>query len=324
MNRLVPTAWLLLVVSLPTPSATARMRIWRALKALGCMALRDGAYLLPSGADREQALQDLADECTREGGSAWLMAVQPRSAQEADAYRELFDRGDDYGELRRTWKEANRSLGSLATPDLARLQRKLQREFEAIRSIDFFPGEVSVEAEAAWADFSKRIEAVLSPDEPHQATGRIPQLDASKFQGRTWATRRRLWVDRVASAWLIRRFIDREARFRWLAKPSECPKSALGFDFDGATFTHVGDRVTFEVLMASFGLAGDAALMRLAAMVHLLDVGGEPVLEAHGFEAVLAGARERLPDDDALLAQMSTVLDSLYAHFEHDAVRAKA
>jgi hypothetical protein len=324
MNRLVPTAWLLLVVSLPTPSATARMRIWRALKALGCMALRDGAYLLPSGADREQALQDLADECTREGGSAWLMAVQPRSAQEADAYRELFDRGDDYGELRRTWKEANRSLGSLATPDLARLQRKLQREFEAIRSIDFFPGEVSVEAEAAWADFSKRIEAVLSPDEPHQATGRIPQLDASKFQGRTWATRRRLWVDRVASAWLIRRFIDREARFRWLAKPSECPKSALGFDFDGATFTHVGDRVTFEVLMASFGLAGDAALMRLAAMVHLLDVGGEPVPEAHGFEAVLAGARERLPDDDALLAEMSTVLDSLYAHFEHDAVRAKA
>ena len=324
MNRLVPTAWLLLVVSLPTPSATARMRIWRALKALGCMALRDGAYLLPSGADREQALQDLADECTREGGSAWLMAVQPRSAQEADAYRELFDRGDDYGELRRTWKEANRSLGSLATPDLARLQRKLQREFEAIRSIDFFPGEVSVEAEAAWADFSKRIEAVLSPDEPHQATGRIPQLDASKFQGRTWATRRRLWVDRVASAWLIRRFIDREARFRWLAKPAECPKSALGFDFDGATFTHVGDRVTFEVLMASFGLAGDAALMRLAAMVHLLDVGGEPVPEAHGFEAVLAGARERLPDDDALLAEMSTVLDSLYAHFEHDAVRAKA
>src|SRR5882672_3755387 len=324
MPSSTPANWLLLVVSLPTPSATVRMRIWRALKALGCVALRDGAYLLPAEVDREQALQDLADECTREGGSAWLMAVQPRSAQEADAYRELFDRGDDYGELRRTWKEANRSLGSLATPDLARLQRKLQREFEAIRSIDFFPGEVSVEAEAAWADFSKRIEAVLSPDEPHQAIGRIPQLDASKFQGRTWATRRRLWVDRVASAWLIRRFIDREARFRWLAKPSECPKSALGFDFDGAMFTHVGDRVTFEVLMASFGLQDDAALMRLGAMVHLLDVGGEPVPEAHGFEAVLAGAGERLPDDDALLAETSTVLDSLYAHFSRDASRAKA
>ena len=89
-------------------------------------------------------------------------------------------------------------------------------------------------------------------------------------------------------------------------------------------FTHVGDRVTFEVLMASFGLQDDAALMRLAAMVHLLDVGGESVPEAHGFEAMLAGARERLPDDDALLAETSTVLDSLYVHFSRDAARARA
>jgi hypothetical protein len=132
-----------------------------------------------------------------------------------------------------------------------------------------------------------------------------------------------LWVDRVASAWLIRRFIDRKARFRWLAKPSDCPKSALGFDFDGATFTHVDDHVTFETLMASFGLDSDPALASLAAMVHQLDVGGEPVPEARGFEAVLAGARERTPDDDALLAEISVVLDSLYAHFGREAARAK-
>ena len=127
----------------------------------------------------------------------------------------------------------------------------------------------------------------------------------------------------MASAWLIRRFIDPAARFRWLARPSDCPKSALGFDFDGATFTHVGDRVSFETLMASFGLEDDAALARLAAMVHQLDVGGEPVAEASGFEAVMAGARERLADDDALLVEMSAVLDSLYAHFEREAARAK-
>lgn len=314
-------SWLLLIVSLPTSSATARMRIWRALKALGCMALRDGAYLLPANAEHEQALQELADECTGEGGNAWLMAVQPRSADEAAAYRQLFDRSDDYDELRKSWKEANRSLASLATSELARLQRKLQREFDAVRAIDFFPGEASVEAEAAWTDFSKRIESVLSPDEPHETEGRIPQLDISKYQGRTWATRRRLWVDRMASAWLIRRFIDRDARFRWLAAPSECPKSALGFDFDGAAFTHVGNRVTFETLMASFDLEEDLALTRLATIVHALDIGGEPVPEAKGFEAVMAGARERLTDDDALLAEMSTVLDSLYAHFQREAQR---
>jgi hypothetical protein len=323
MSPEVPTAWLLLVVSLPTQGATARMRIWRALKANGCMALRDGAYLLPKGTEREQVLQDLADECVREGGSAWLMSTQARSADEARTYRDLFDRSEEYAELRKSWKDANRTLTSLAIPELTRLQRRLQREYDAVRAIDFFPAEAGVEAEAAWRDLNKRIEQVLSPDEPHETEGRVPRLDVARYQGRTWATRHRLWVDRVASAWLIKRFIDRDARFRWLAKPSDCPKSALGFDFDGATFTHVGDRVTFETLMASFGLEDDVVLTRVAAIVHQLDVGGEPVPEASGFEAVMAGARERLPDDDALLTAMSGVLDSLYAHFERDATRNK-
>lgn len=323
MNSPGPS-WLLLIVSLPTSSATARMRVWRGLKALGCMALRDGAYLLPAGPEHEQALQDLGNECLREGGSAWLMAVQARCTDEAAAYRRLFDRSEDYAELRKTWKEAHRSLTSMNAQELARLQRRLQREYEATRAIDFFPGEASVEAQAAWTDFNKRIDGLLSPDEPHETEGRIPRLDAAEYQGRTWVTRRRLWVDRVASAWLIRRFIDREARFQWLAKPSDCPKRALGFDFDGAIFTHVGDRVTFETLLASFGLDADLALTRLGTLVHVLDVGGEPVPEARGFEAVMAGARERLSDDDALLAEMSTVLDSLYAHFQREAERPNA
>ena len=288
------------------------------------MALRDGAYLLPASAEREQLLRELANDCVREGGSAWLMNVQTRSSDEAAAYQQLFDRSEDYAELRKSWKESKRTLASLAAPELSRLQRRAQRDYDALRAIDFFPGESGVEAEAAWTEFSQRIDRVLSPDEPHETSGGIPQLDIAKYQSRTWATRQRLWVDRAASAWLIRRFIDPDARFRWLARPSDCPKSALGFDFDSATFTHVGDRVTFETLMASFGLEEDTALRRLGRLVHQLDVGGEPVPEASGFEAVMAGARERLPDDDALLTEMSTVLDSLYAHFQRDATRGKA
>jgi hypothetical protein len=314
-------SWLLLVISLPTSSATGRMRIWRALKALGCSALRDGAYLLPAGPGRAEALRELGYECEREGGSAWLMTVTPDSADDDIAYRQLFDRAEQYAELRTSWKTENRGLRSLSMTELTRLKRRLEKEFEALRASDFFPSEASVEAEAAWADFSKRIDALLSPDEPHETAGHVPRLDAGQYRGRTWATRRRLWVDRVASAWLIRRFIDPDAKFRWLANASDCPRSALGFDFDGATFTHVGDRVTFETLMASFGLDEDAALARLATIVHALDVGGEPVAEATGFEAVMAGARERIAGDDALLAEMSNVLDSLYAHFERDAQR---
>ena len=317
-------AWLLLIVSLPTQGATARMRIWRALKALGCAALRDGAYLLPASAANQGAFHDLAGECLKEGGSAWVMSAAPSTPDDAVAYPALFDRGAEYAEQARVWKEAGPSLAGLGVAELTRLQKKLRRDFEALRAIDFFPGDAGVEAEAAWADFNQRIERLLSPDEPHETDRELVRLDLADYQGRLWATRRRPWVDRVASAWLIRRFIDPAARFQWLARPADCPRRALGFDFDGATFTHVGERVTFEVLMASFGLDDDAALMRLGAMVHALDVGGEPVPEAIGFEAVLTGARERLGDDDALLAEIGTVLDSLYVHFQQDGARSKA
>jgi hypothetical protein len=323
MNRDSSTVWQLLVVSLPTGSATARMRIWRALKALGCMALRDGAYLTPGGAEREQLLQALADECSREGGSAWLMQVVPRSCDEDMTYRQLFDRSSEFAELRSGWKDANRGLAAMEPTELVRLQRKLQREFDALRAIDFFPTDASVEAEVAWVDLAKRIDGILSPDEPHETAAQIQRLAIDDYQGRIWATRQRLWVDRVASAWLIKRFIDPEATFNWVAKPADRPKSALGFDFDGATFTHVANRVTFETLMASFGLESDVALMRLARMVHQLDVGGDPVPESAGFEAMLAGARELVPDDDALLIEMSSVLDSLYAHFQREAAKTK-
>lgn len=316
-------SWLLLILSLPTQGATARMRIWRSLRAQGCAALRDGAYLLPASAEHETALRDLADECVREGGSAWVMAATPTSSAEAEAYPLLFDRSEEYAGLVSAWKQAGKTLASLGAAELARLQRKLRRDHEALRAIDFFPNEASVEAEAACGDLNQRIARLLSPDEPQDIEGPVPRLDPGDYQGRLWATRRRLWVDRVASAWLIRRFIDRDARFQWLARPSDCPRKALGFDFDGARFTHVGERVSFEVLMASFGLEEDAALVRLGAMVRLLDVGGEPVPEAIGFEAVLAGARERVADDDALLAEMSTVLDSLYLHFQRDGQRMK-
>jgi hypothetical protein len=295
----------------------------RAHAHLACAQGRDGAYLLPGGEERSQSLRELADDCIREGGTAWLMAVQPASGDEDAAYRALFDRQAELAELRQGWKEANRSLASLAPAELQRLQRRLQREYEALKAINYFPGDSAVETEAAWVELNRRIDAQLSPDEPQEAAGEVPRLDIAKFQGRTWATRRRLWVDRVASAWLIRRFIDAQARFKWLAKPADCPKSALGFDFDGATFSHVGDRVTFETLLASFGLEEDPALRRLGEMVHQLDVGGEPVPEAVGFEAVLSGTRERLDDDDTLLAEISTVLDSLYAHFGRDPSRPK-
>ncbi|MBN3785402.1 chromate resistance protein ChrB domain-containing protein [Burkholderia sp. Ac-20353] len=313
MNTISP--WLLLVLTLPTENATARMRFWRALKAKGCAVLRDGIYLLPYTEEREGVLRELADAIAESGGTAHLLCAPSLDASQEQEFRALFDRGDDYAAFTRTLVDARKTLAGQSATELARLLRRLHKDFDAVRAIDYFPGDATTLAEVALQDFVALIDTVLSPGEPHAADRVVRLLAIDEYQGRLWATRQRMWVDRAASAWLIRRFIDRHARFVWLASPAECPADALGFDFDGATFTHVGEHVTFEVLLASFGLDRDPALIRLGEIVHTLDVGGPAAPEAAGFEAVMARTRQRTENDDQLLEQMGAVLDALYAHF---------
>jgi hypothetical protein len=315
--------WHLLVLTLPTENATARMRFWRALKAMGCAVLRDGVYLLPHSEAGALALREVAEAIAEAGGSANLIRATSADRAQERLFCALFDRSEDYAAFARSLSAARKSLSRLSLPQISRTVPRLRREFEALRAIDFFPGEAAARAETNWTDFVGVVNTVLSPDEPSAADGAIPRLDRKEYQGRTWATRRHLWVDRVASAWLIRRFIDSKARFVWLDKPSACPRKALGFDFDGAAFTHVGDKVTFEVLLASFGLDRDPALARLAELVHALDVGGALVPESGGFEALMTGARQQAADDDALLAQMSPMLESLYAFYSGPASKEK-
>ncbi|WP_166890236.1 MULTISPECIES: chromate resistance protein ChrB domain-containing protein [unclassified Burkholderia] len=309
------STWSLLVLTLPTENATARMRFWRALKAKGCAVLRDGVYLLPYTEEHEETLRELADAIAESGGAAHLLRTPSLTPSQEQEFRALFDRADDYATFTRTLADARKTLAGQSVTELTRLLRRVRKDFDAIRAIDHFPGDSATRAEAALQDFVALVDTVLSPGEPHAADGAIRLLAIDEYQGRTWATRQRMWVDRVASAWLIRRFIDARARFIWLAAPADCPVDALGFDFDGATFTHVGERVTFEVLLASFGLDKDPALMRLGEIVHALDVGGPAAPEAVGFEAVMAGTRQRTENDDQLLEQMGAVLDALYAHF---------
>jgi hypothetical protein len=307
--------WLLLVLTFPTDNATARMRYWRALRAKGCAVLRDGIYLLPYSEEREAMLRELATAIADSGGTAHLLRAPSIDTSQEAEFRALFDRSDDYANFIRTLADARKTIAGQSAADLTRLLRRSRKDYGTIVAIDYFPDDAATHAEASWQDFVALVDTVLSPGEPHPAERAVRLLPRDEYQGRTWATRQRLWVDRVASAWLIRRFIDPQARFMWLTSPDACPPDALGFDFDGAAFTHIGERVTFEVLVASFGLEEEPGLLRLGEMVHALDVGGPPVPEAIGFEAVMAGARQRASDDDQLLDEMGRVLDSIYAHF---------
>ncbi len=309
------STWSLLVLTLPTENATARMRFYRALKAKGCAVLRDGIYLLPYSGAHEDMLRELAGAIAESGGTAHLLRAPSLDASQEEEFRTLFDRESDYEAFIRSLAEARKTISGQSAAELTRLLRRLRKDYEAIRAVDYFPDDAATRAEVAWQDFVALVDTVLSPGEPHPAERTIRRLSRDEYQGRTWATRQRMWVDRVASAWLIRRFIDPDARFLWLTSPDTCPADVLGFDFDGAAFTHVGERVTFEVLLASFGLDNDPALLRLGEIVHALDVGGPAAPEAVGFEAVMAGTRQRVDNDDQLLAQMSPVLDALHAHF---------
>jgi hypothetical protein len=180
---------------------------------------------------------------------------------------------------------------------------------------DFFPGEPRKQIESALADTERAVNARFAPDEPRPAHRRIRIRDRKDYRGRTWATREHLWIDRLASAWLIRRFIDSQAKFVWLKRIQDCPKRAIGFDFDGAEFTHVDSKVTFEVLAASFGLDQDVGIVRLGALVHHIDKGGIQTADGPGFATIMAGARKLQPDDDALLKTMTPVIESLYAEY---------
>ena len=307
--------WAILIVTLPTQPNAVRLRIWRALKSLGCGALRDGAYLLPD--EHAAQLEALAAEAREHGGTASVLTLTPRNAAQRDELLQLFDRAEAYAQWRETATALHAESDRLSETEARRRLRGVADALQTLRSIDYYPGAAAEQAEADLAHLRRSFDGRFSQGEPHSlADEGIKRLDRAKFQGKTWATRARPWVDRLACAWLIKRFIDRQAQFIWLPDQEGAlttPRGALGFDFDGARFTHVGARVTFEVLAASFGLDADARLLRVAAAVHYLDAGGIPVPDAAGLESMLGGLRELHADDDKLVTAAAAIFNALYA-----------
>jgi len=305
-------SWIALITSLPTENATARMRAWRNLKASGAAVLRDGVYLMPEREDSRHILDTVAADVRAAEGTALVVRLE----EPGDGnFKALFDRSADFAALLDDITTARKGLRPDSANEALKQARKLRKAFTNLAAIDFFPGEAQKQTDEALRDFEQRAAWALSPDEPHPVNDAITRLNIQDYQGRLWATRRRPWVDRLACAWLIRRHIDPQAKVLWLETPADCPAEALGFDFDGARFTHVGARVSFEVLLASFGLE-TPVLQRLGALVHFLDVGGVQPPEAVGIESALAGLRDTIVDDDQLLLLASHIFDGLLASFE--------
>lgn len=308
--------WVILTATLPTQPSALRVRVWRALKATGAASLREGVYVLPGHAPGVEALCALEHTIAAAGAPAYVLRVAARDDSQAQAFRGLFDRSRQYAEFSQRVSDAVQQIATATATERRRALRGLDAQWRLIETTDFFPGDEQARARDVWMSQRRELARLDSPGEPEAVVASVPRLEIAAYQGRTWATRCRPWVDRLGTAWLVLRFIDPNARVLWLDDPAACAPGVLGFDFDGAAFTHIGDKVTFEVVLESFGLAQRPALGALARLVHCIDVGGRPVEEAAGFEMLVRGLQARHYDDDALLGAALPLFDAALAALE--------
>jgi hypothetical protein len=299
--------WLLTVAHLPTEDPASRMRVLRTLESLGAAVMREGVYLLPDTAANRQSLESLADYVGKIGGSASLMQVRAASPVQQLAFTRLFDRSERYENLIKTVEALRIGFGRSDPSAISRVVHKQRRELEAIAALDFFPSEARRRAEATLAAAEAEVRSLMFPA---QAQGAL--APGMSLQRRTWVTRKPLWADRLACAWLIRRFVDPEATVSFLEKTEPLPASALAFGFEGAHFANSETRVTYEEMLVKLDLARNAALAKIGAIVHFLEIRGAPVAEAAGVQTLLLGAQRRSASEAELLAEAEKTFDLLY------------
>jgi hypothetical protein len=250
--------WIGLTYSLPSGSSSSpRVAVWRRLRHLGAVSPTGSLYLLPMREENLEAFEWLAQEIREAGGEALVLRID-RLEGEAEGRVIELSRSARAEEYRKIAAEADEEADRSELRD--RLD-KLRRRFADVARIDFFHAPEGAEAIAALA----RLEAALGRGEAQES----PPAERARYQGRRWVTRPRPHVDRLASAWLIRRFIDPEAEILYREAPEE---GEVSFDMRDAEFGHRGLLCTFETLISSFGLGGDPALVALAEIVHEIDL----------------------------------------------------
>jgi hypothetical protein len=307
------TRWLLLIHQLPAKPAYARVKIWRRLKGLGAVTVKNSVYALPANAETQEDFAWLVKEIAELGGEAFVCEAQLVDGLDDGEVQALFDaaRDEDYAEVSATARElATRHSGAERATQVARLRKQL----DEIVAIDFFGADGREPAEGLVSG----LEAGLQREEMDVSAPATSAPDApGDLKGRVWVTRQGVQIDRIASAWLIRRFIDPAARFKFVpgtgyaAQPGE-----LRFDMFEGEFTHRGDRCTFEVLLAEAKL-DDPALGAIGEIIHDIDLkdGKYGREEAAGIRTLIAGIASKPNDDTQRLARGAVLLDDLYSSF---------
>jgi hypothetical protein len=312
------------------------VRIWRKLQKLGAVAIKNSVYVLPATEKTYEDFQWLKQEIESAAGEASVFrATSVEGATDEEiiaAFSKLRDEefaaikaefNSLTGALREQARGKYLSAGRLSAYEIE--IHRLQSELERIAANDFFAASGRATAFAAYERCQKALRSAQGPEPkaPSSAT-KSGKLDTAKYQGQRWVTRRNLHIDRLASAWLIKQFIDKRPRFYFVAD-GETVEGAIPFDMFGAEFTHHGEDCTFETMLKRFGLSGNKALREIAEIVHDIDLKDDKFhrLEAAGMNAIIDGLSKVLRDDRKLLQQTNVVFDGLHALLSNATVKPR-
>ena len=317
--------WILLIHQLPPKPTNLRVRIWRKLQKLGAVAIKNSVYVLPANEKTHEDFQWLKQEIESAGGEATVFqagSVEGAADEEIIAtFRKARD--DEFaaitaeldgltGAIRGQNRGKHLSAGRLAAHEIE--IDKLHSQLEGIIANDFFNADGRVPALAAYERCQNAIRFAHGPvSKATRSTIKSGTLDPAKYQGRRWMTRRNLHIDRLASAWLIRQFIDKRPRFYFVAE-GQTVEGAIPFDMYDAEFTHHGDDCTFETMLKRFGLDASKGLREIAEIVHDIDLKDDKFhrLEAAGLNAIINGLSETLRNDRKSVQQTGIIFDGLY------------
>jgi hypothetical protein len=306
-----------LIHQIPPKPDYLRVKIWRRLQRVGAVPIKNSVYVLPLSDRAQEDFQWIVREIVAQGGDASVCEARFVDGLSDTQIEALFHaaRSAEYAaiaESARALLDAVRKASDARKAEIVAEAEKLRRRIDEVVDIDFLGAPGREAAAAAISSLQERLHA------PASRTGSQDVLRRDDHQGRTWVTRKGIHVDRMASAWLIRRFIDGSPRFKYVPAKGYRPAAGeLRFDMFEAEFTHEGDACTFEVLVARFGLGKDPGLAQIAELVHEIDVhdGKFEREERAGFGAVIAAIALAHRDDDERLARATGLLDDLYTFF---------
>ena len=310
--------WFLLIHQLPAKPAYLRVKLWRRLQALGAVAIKNAVYALPASAEAQEDFEWLLRELTDGGGEGLICEARLVDGLSDQDVRALFDRArdEDYAQLADEARALAQALQEAGSPlDRSEARQQLTRfraRMAQITAIDFF----GANGREPLDGLLSGIESALVEDD--EMAPELPDTaPMDRLIARVWVTREGVQVDRIASAWLIRRLIDPEAQFKFVAAKGYKPAPGeLRFDMFEAEFTHEGDRCTFEVLLGRIG-SRDPALQAIAEIVHDIDLKDAKFrrAEAEGIRTLVAGLCMATRSDDERIARGAAVFEDLYGYF---------